>query len=40
VISGDPPVTSGEDALRDVALCEAVIAVHTSRVPRPYPTAW
>ena len=40
VTTGAQPLTSGEDAIRDVALCEAVIAVHTGRVPRPHPTAW
>jgi predicted dehydrogenase len=40
VTGREQPITSGEDALRDVALCEAVIAVHTSRVPRTHPTAW
>jgi predicted dehydrogenase len=40
VVTGEVPVTSGEDGLRDVALCEAVIAVHTSRAPRPHPTDW
>jgi predicted dehydrogenase len=40
VVTGELPVTSGEDGLRDVALCEAIIAVHRSRVPRPHPTAW
>ena len=40
VTEGVRPLTSGEDALRDVALCEAVIAVHRSRVPQPHPTAW
>jgi predicted dehydrogenase len=40
VITGEQPLTSGADALRDVALCEAVISVHTGRAPRPHPTAW
>jgi predicted dehydrogenase len=40
VVTGEAPATSGEDGLRDVALCEAVIAVHTNRVPRLRPTAW
>jgi predicted dehydrogenase len=40
VVTGEVPATSGEDGLRDVALCEAVIAVHTGRVPRPHPTDW
>jgi predicted dehydrogenase len=40
VVDGERPVTSGEDALHDVALCEAIIAVHKSRVPRQQPTAW
>jgi predicted dehydrogenase len=40
VVERKAPVTSGEDGLRDVALCEAVIAVHVSRVPRVNPTRW
>ena len=36
--SGRPPVTSGVDGMRDVALCEAVVAVHRNRVPRERPS--
>ena len=31
VTTGKTPVTSGEDALHDIALCETVVAVHQSR---------
>ncbi len=33
------PVTSGTDALRDIALCQAVIAAHRNRAPLDAPTA-
>jgi predicted dehydrogenase len=33
------PVTSGADALRDIVLCQAVVASHRSRLPRDMPTA-
>jgi predicted dehydrogenase len=39
VTSGCTPVTSGADALRDIALCQAVVAVHRNRVPLDTPTA-
>ena len=39
VITGRVPVTSGVDALRDIALCQAVVASHRSRLPRDLPTA-
>jgi predicted dehydrogenase len=39
VTSGREPVTSGKDAVRDIALCEAVVAVHRSRTPRDQPSA-
>jgi predicted dehydrogenase len=32
------PVTSGRDSLHDMALCEAVVAVHRSRTPRDHPS--
>jgi hypothetical protein len=32
-------VTSGADAVRDIALCQAVIAAHRSRAPQDMPTA-
>jgi predicted dehydrogenase len=38
VTSGRPPLTSGEDALRDIALCEAIVDVHLARRPRQKPT--
>lgn len=38
VTSGRTPVTSAEDALRDIALCRSVIEVHRRRAPRPHPT--
>ena len=34
VTSGRPPLTSGEDALRDIALCEAVVNAHPARRAR------
>jgi predicted dehydrogenase len=44
VTSGREPVTSGRDTLHDIALCEAIVAVHRARSPRerpsePVPTA-
>ena len=38
VSSGRPPLTSGEDALCDIALCEAIVAAHLARRPREKPT--
>jgi predicted dehydrogenase len=38
VTSGREPATSGRDALHDIALCEAVVAVHRSRSPRERPS--
>jgi predicted dehydrogenase len=38
VTSGRPPLTSGEDALCDIALCEAVVDAHLSRRAREKPT--
>jgi predicted dehydrogenase len=38
VTSGRAPVTSGRDSLHDIALCEAVVAVHRSRAPRDHPS--
>ena len=38
VTGGKPPLTSGEDALRDIALCEAVVDAHLARRPREKPT--
>lgn len=38
ITSGRPPVTSGEDALRDIALCEAIVNAHLARRPLPNPT--
>lgn len=32
------PVTSGRDALHDVALCESVVAVHRTRAARQHPS--
>jgi hypothetical protein len=32
-------VTSATDALRDIALCQSVIAAHRDRLPRDNPTA-
>ncbi len=39
VTTGRTPVTSGADAVRDIALCQAVIAAHRSRAPQDMPTA-
>ena len=38
VCTGRLPVTSGTDALRDIALCQAVVAAHRDRLPRDHPT--
>jgi predicted dehydrogenase len=38
IITGQAPLTSGEDALRDIALCEAVVDAHLSRRARDKPT--
>jgi predicted dehydrogenase len=38
VTTGRPPLTSGEDGLRDVALCQAVIAAHRERRAQAQPT--
>jgi predicted dehydrogenase len=38
ITSGRAPLTSGEDALRDIALCEAVVDAHLSRSARDKPT--
>jgi predicted dehydrogenase len=38
VTTGRDPVTSGRDALHDIALCEAIVAVHRSRTPRDNPS--
>src|SRR6266850_1695952 len=38
ITSGRQPVTSGRDSLHDIALCESVVAVHQSRVPRDRPS--
>ena len=36
--SGREPVTSGRDTIRDIALCEAIVAVHRNRAPRDNPS--
>jgi predicted dehydrogenase len=38
VTNGKKPVTSAEDALHDIALCEAVVAVHQSRTQLVHPS--
>jgi predicted dehydrogenase len=38
ITAGRTPTTSARDALRDIALCEAIVAVHRSRTPRERPT--
>src|SRR5205823_13775167 len=35
VTTGRQPRTDGEDALRDVALCQAIVAQHLGRDPDP-----
>jgi len=39
VCTGRQPVTSAVDALRDIALCQAMIGAHRDRMPRDNPTA-
>jgi predicted dehydrogenase len=36
--SGCPPITSGDDALCDIALCESIVDAHLVRRPRERPT--
>jgi predicted dehydrogenase len=38
VTNGRQPVTSGEDGLRDIALCESVVDVHMRRAARAHPS--
>jgi predicted dehydrogenase len=38
VSNGHTPTTSARDALHDIALCEALVAVHRSRERRPRPS--
>ena len=38
IITGRTPITSGDDALRDIALCEAVVAAHLSHSACEEPT--
>jgi predicted dehydrogenase len=38
ITTGGRPTTSGEDSLHDIALCEAVVAVHRARAPRARPS--
>jgi predicted dehydrogenase len=38
VTTGATPVTSAEDTLHDIALCEAIVDVHRSRAPRDRPS--
>jgi predicted dehydrogenase len=38
VTNGHMPVTSGADAMRDIALCEAVVTVHRSRTALKHPS--
>lgn len=37
-VTGKPPVTSGRDALHDIALCAAVVEVHRARAARERPS--
>jgi predicted dehydrogenase len=39
VTSGREPITSGRDTIRDIALCESVVAVHRNRTHRDNPSA-
>jgi len=38
VVNGTPPLTSGADALRDIALCQAIIESHRTGRPIDHPT--
>src|SRR6266571_1148623 len=38
VTTGRRPITSGKDSLRDIALCESVVAVHRTRARRDNPS--
>jgi predicted dehydrogenase len=38
IVEGREPRTGGEDGLRDVALCEAIVAGHATGRPVPWPT--
>ncbi|TMG62036.1 MAG: Gfo/Idh/MocA family oxidoreductase [Chloroflexi bacterium] len=38
VTNGRQPTTSAADAIHDIALCEAVVAVHRGRHPREHPS--
>ena len=38
VTGGRAPITSGRDALRDIALCEAIVEVHRTRKSRDRPS--
>jgi len=38
VQTGRTPTTSARDALHDIALCEAIVAVHLQRQPRRRPS--
>jgi predicted dehydrogenase len=39
VCTGRQPLTSAVDALRDIALCQAIVGAHLDRMPRDNPTA-
>jgi len=39
ITTGSEPVTSGQDGLADIALCQAIIQSHRERKPVPAPTA-
>ncbi len=39
ICTGHQPITSAADALRDIALCQAVVGAHRDRMPRDNPTA-
>jgi len=38
ITDGRPPRTGAEDALGDIALCQAVVAQHLDGIPRDLPT--
>jgi predicted dehydrogenase len=39
IVTGRPPATSGQDGLRDIALCQAIVDSHHRSAPVDYPSA-
>ena len=39
IVDGTEPRTAGEDGLRDIALCQAIVRAHVDRLPVSRPTA-